>query len=162
MPDDATEESIAKAWDHASSEDPEATVAFFENLRAAHPDDPALTFELAGAYDWAGTEARAIPLYEAALSAGLAHDRDLRARIQYGSSLRNIGRTRDAVSTLQEAVARDPDNAAARCFLALALTDAGECQAAVAGLLDLCVDSVHTPDMDDYGRALRAYADRLR
>jgi len=50
------------------------TVRYFEDLLAAHPDHPVLTYEVAGAYDTAGRESEARAFYEKALGLGLEGD----------------------------------------------------------------------------------------
>ncbi|GAA2752572.1 tetratricopeptide repeat protein [Amnibacterium kyonggiense] len=64
----------------------------FEALQSEHPDEPRLVHEVAGAYDTAGDQERAAPLYERALAAGLAGDVLRRCLEQRGSTLRNLGR----------------------------------------------------------------------
>lgn len=49
-------------------------------------------FELANVLDYLGQEAQAVPLYKEAISLGLSAEYDAYARLQLGSSLRNVGR----------------------------------------------------------------------
>lgn len=155
------EQSIATAWTDADDDHPEATLAFFRQLLSQAPDDPVRGFELASAYDWMGREAEAIPHYEAAIGGGLSGDRERRARIQLGSSLRNVGRPDDAVSTLEQVTRDHPDSAFAECLLALSLADAGRPREAVARLIDLVARTAVDDDADVYRAALQRYAKTL-
>lgn len=152
---------VSDAWASADPDDPDAMVTFFRDLLAQDPTDPARQFELANAYDGAGREAEAIPLYESAIQAGVAGDRERRARVQLGSSLRNVGRADEAVSVLDEVVRRYPGSPSAECFLALALADAGRPREAVARLVDLVARTATDDDTVDYRAALQRYARSL-
>ena len=79
------------------------TVAYFEALLASHPDHPVLVYEVAGAYDTAGEEARARELYERALELGLAGEPLRMCLCQYGSTLRWLGRYEQSQAVLDRA-----------------------------------------------------------
>jgi tetratricopeptide (TPR) repeat protein len=149
---------IATAWDAADPDRPEPTVAFFGRLFEAHRDDPRAAFEYASAFDFAGREAEAAPLYERALAGGLETDLERQATIQYASTLRNLGRAGEAVEILRTASRRFPDDAAVTAFLALALSSDGDPLAAVRELLELVLDRVDDPSLRQYARPLRVYA----
>lgn len=152
------DQTVSDAWASADPDDPYATVTFFRDLLAQDPTDPARQFELANAYDGVGREAEAVPHYESAIRGGVAGDRARRARVQLGSSLRNLGRADEAVRVLDEAVRRYPDSPSAECFLALSLADAGRPREAVARLVDLVARSATDDDTVVYKAALRRYA----
>lgn len=126
------------------------------------PDDAVRRFTLADALDGEGREQEAIPLYEKAIEVGLDDALDLRAQVQLGSSLRNIGHTEDAIRVLASAAARYPDSVAARLFLALALADAGRATEAVADLVHLTANGYDSRELDLYREPLHRYADDLR
>ena len=126
---------------------------------AASPDDAEAHYQLGSAHDAAGREAEAVGPYERALELGLTPDRDLATRIQLASTLRNLGRSDEAVTILREALAARPGHRAARMFLALALVDSGEPREAVHELLDLLLTDPGPPEA--YARSLRWYADDL-
>lgn len=149
---------IAAAWEAADADQPEPTVAFFARLFEEHPDDPRAAYEYASAFDFAGREAEAAPLYERALAGGLEPDIERQATIQYASTLRNLDRAAEAVDLLRAAAARYPGDAAVTAFLALALSSAGNHPAAVRELLELVIDRVDDPSLRQYSRSLRAYA----
>lgn len=108
-----------------------------------------------GEHDSAGREDQAIPLYEQALAAGLAGELRARCLLQLGSSLRNIGRTDQAVTLLQDARREFPTFRPLRAFLALALHSAGRDREALRELLETIADE------GDYERSLRGYAAEL-
>lgn len=116
-------------------------------------------FERAGAHDAAGAEAEAEPLYRAALEAGLDEERRPQAVIQLASTLRNLGRSDEAVALLRTEIDREPasplrDEAAA--FLSLALATGGDALgAASVALLTLA------PHLRRYRGAVTRYAEDL-
>lgn len=120
--------------------------------------DPVAAFERGGSWDSTGHPDRAIPLYRAALAAGLGGSRRRRATIQLASSLRNLGEVRESVALLEEELGRGSDDLddAVRVFLALALTDAGREREAVSLLIGAI-----TPRMTRYRRSATAYAEEL-
>lgn len=66
-------------------------IEHFRALAERYPDNPRVRFEYAGAHDFAGQEAEAIPVYREAMCLGLSDDDLPRAYVQLGSSLRNVG-----------------------------------------------------------------------
>lgn len=151
-------EQVRHAWESADPSRPEPTVTTFADLFERHPDDPRAAFEYASAFDFAGREAEAAPLYERALAGGLEPDIERQATIQYASTLRNLGRAGEAVEILRTASRRFPHDAAVTAFLALALSSNGNHPAAVRELLELVLDRVDDPSLRQYARPLRAYA----
>jgi tetratricopeptide (TPR) repeat protein len=153
---------VAEAWERASHDDPEPTVRFFAGLASERPEDPRAVYEHASALDFAGREAEAAPLYEQSLALGLDGEEERRALVQYGSTLRNLGRLDDSVRVLEEARRRFPQDLALPAFLALTLADADRGREAVADLLDLLVDHADSPDLALYAAPLHRYAEELR
>jgi tetratricopeptide (TPR) repeat protein len=142
--------------DHAAEE----FVARLDALVAELPDGSAVgLFERGSAQDSTGHPERAIPLYRAALAAGLDGLRRRRATIQLASSLRSLGDAAEAVVLLTAELdaAHDELDTAVGGFLALALVDIGREREAVA----VCLDALarHLPR---YNRSLARYAARLR
>jgi tetratricopeptide (TPR) repeat protein len=157
----ALRDAVARGWTEARREDPEPTVGYFRELARQYPGDASALFEYAGALDFAGREAEAAPVYEEAFSAGLAGEDLRRGLIQYGSTLRNLGRFDDAVSALRRADEQFPGHDSIAAFLALALTSAGQCHEAVARLIVLALDRIGGEDLEHYEWALRNYAAEL-
>ncbi len=157
----ALSDAIEQGWAAARREDAGATVGYFRDLLRQHPGDARALFEYAGALDYAGREAEAAPVYEQAFSAGLDGDDLRRGLIQYGSTLRNLGRFDEAVSALRRADERFPGHDSVAAFLALALASAGQCHEAVARLIVLALDRIGGEDLEQYEWALRNYAAEL-
>jgi tetratricopeptide (TPR) repeat protein len=126
-------------------------------LAARHPDDVAARLCAAYASDRWGTEEAAIVHYDAAFALGVPADVERGFFVGYGSTLRNVGRTADAIACLRAAIAKYPTYVPLRAFLALALYSAGEHAAAMATMLDALL--VGAPG--DYDRALAYYRDEL-
>ncbi len=146
--------------DLIEAEQYEEAILHFETLATKHPEDPRVLFHLAGAYDAAGHEERAVAPYQEALALGLDDEETLRAQIQLASTLRNLDRFDEAVSILTVLCAENPRHRAGRAFLALALTSSGQPERAVSELLDQLL--ANPGPVEDYARSLRWYTDELR
>lgn len=154
------DQAFDAGWAAADSDSPEPTIAYFRDLLDANPEHARAVFEYASALDFAGREAEAAPVYERAFAAGLDGDLLRQGLIQYGSTLRNLGRNKEAVAALEQAVERFDDDAA-RAFLALALLEDERPRDAVAALLHLTLDRAESASLGQYSRALRYYAGAL-
>ena len=143
--------------DAFDASDPAGTVAGMRKLLAdAEPDAEALVaFELAGVHDSLGLEDEAVPLYRAAIGAGLDDDHAAQARIQFASTLRNLGRLDEALALLVVPTvgALEP---ARRAFLALALHSAGRADEALREAIEGII-----PSLPRYQRSLTGYAAQL-
>jgi Flp pilus assembly protein TadD len=137
-------------------------IAHFRRLVEEFPEEPRAHFALAGAYDYAGREAEAVAPYRRAMALGLGGDDGPRWYVQFGSTLRNVGETQEAVRLLSEGRERFPDDAAIRIFLALALHSAGRDREALVTLLDLLLANREAVDLRGYDRAIGEYAGELR
>lgn len=130
--------------------------AAMEELTAELPDgDPTGVFERAAAWDSTGHSDKAVPLYRAALAAGVPGERRRRSVIQLASSLRNLRRSEESVALLTEERARTSDHLddALVCVLALSLTELGRAREAVS----LTVGAL-APHLPRYQRSMAAYA----
>ncbi len=154
------EEAIAVVYADRDRDDMAPTIAAFEALRAAHPEEARLVYEVAGAYDTAGEESTARPLYEEALDMGLDGDALRRCLIQYGSTLRNLGDLDASLAALDRADRRFPGSASVAAFRALTLLESGRADSAVGTLLRLIADAA-PGDLDRYVAAARGNADFL-
>lgn len=76
--------------------------AFLEVLRD-HPAEPEVLYEVGGAYDTAGQEDVAATYYERALARGLEGETLRRCYLQYGSTLRNLGRIDESLAVFSRA-----------------------------------------------------------
>lgn len=112
--------------------------------------------------DAAGREKQAIPLYRLALARGLA-DEDLHtALIGLGSSLRTVGKTAAAITTLRKARRLFPRDAVVIMFLALAHYDAGQRDLVVRQLGDALLSESPQPRLKNYRRVLARKYHALR
>ncbi|HXT88240.1 MAG TPA: tetratricopeptide repeat protein [Trebonia sp.] len=148
-------EAIRLGYERRDRANMAPTIAYFESLLAEHPDHPVLVYEVAGAYDTAGEEAKARELYERALSLGLEGDVLRRCLCQYGSTLRWLGEYEASLAVLDRARAEFPGSEAVRVFRALTLNDAGRGDEATGELLTVITEH---PEVTDLGR----WADGLR
>ena len=150
---------MAALWTRIDDYEDDEFVALVETLAAElSPDSAVGLFERAGALDSTGHPDRAVPLYRAALGAGLAGQRRRQAVIQMASSLQNLGNAREAVTLLTaeaDAASDDLDGAVAT-FLALALADLGREREALA--VALTALSNYLPR---YNRSAARYAQTL-
>ncbi|MQR02412.1 tetratricopeptide repeat protein [Glaciimonas soli] len=155
----AWEKQIADLWLTIDDVNSEEFINRINNLASELPAGSAIgLFERAAAQDSTGHSDKAVPLYRAALEAGLTGLRRRRATIQMASSLRNLGNAAEAVSLLTAELhaADDELNGAVRAFLALALVDVGREREAV----DISLIAL-TQYLPRYNRSLVRYAQLL-
>jgi tetratricopeptide (TPR) repeat protein len=143
-------------------EDMAPTIDALLPLHDAHPENPRVLYELGGAYDTAGDEATALGFYERAMEYGLTGDVRRRCFLQYGSTLRNLGRVDESRQVFARGRAEFPESVALGAFEALTFHAAGQMSTALAGLLELLADHVDTPELERYDAALRGNARYLR
>ena len=153
------EKRVAAIWGAIDDYEPAVFVDRIRNVVAELPAGAAIgLFELGCAQDSTGHPDLAVPLYRAALSAGLAGIRRRRATIQLASSLRNLGNPKEAMDLLAAEVDAGSDelDGAVRAFLALALADLGREREALTQSLTAL--SRYLPR---YNRSLARYAAEL-
>ncbi|MBM7502904.1 tetratricopeptide repeat protein [Agromyces aurantiacus] len=150
--------AIRLGYEQRDRADMAPTIAYFADLLAAHPDHPVLTYELAGAYDTAGEESQARPLYERALELGLEGDVLRRCLCQYASTLRWLGELDASRAVLDRARAEFPGSDAVRVFSGLTYLDAGESDAAFAELLTVVTDHAEATDLGRWAEGLKGLA----
>ncbi|MBU4464253.1 MAG: tetratricopeptide repeat protein [Actinobacteria bacterium] len=144
-------------WQGADDNDPNRAHRDLDLLLEGRPEGDAVAlFERASLHDYLGEEAAAIPLYRAALDAGLDDPYRTEGLIQLASSLRNTGDASGAIALLRGIPDADPLADAARAFLALALFDDQKPAAALRTALHAL-----TPHLSAYRRSLDAYAHAL-
>jgi tetratricopeptide (TPR) repeat protein len=120
-------------------------------------DEARREYEVGGEHDSAGREEEAIAHYERALELGLDEELMPGLLLQYGSTLRNVGRLDDALAVLSEGAARYPDHAALRIFRAFALASAGRDREALVDVLNLARTRIDAPEIRRYARSLENY-----
>lgn len=152
------EAEVAVVWDDASLSDDER-VERIPGLAPPAPHPSLGLFELGSAFDGAGREAEAEPCYRQAAEAGLAQadpTREAHRRVQHASTLRNLGRSDDAIAMLRGSPDHPEVGTAREAFLALALHSAGRPEEALRVAIEALI-----PTMPRYRRALTAYAAEL-
>lgn len=157
--DPSWEARLDAMWSALERHEPDAFVAQIESLAAELPSGSAIGFfERASAQDSTGHPERAVPLYRAALDAGLRGVRRRRAAIQLASSLRNLGNATQATDLLFTELQEPADelDGAVCAFLALALADLGREREALA--LTLTALAKYLPR---YNRSLARYASAI-
>lgn len=123
-----------------------------------HPDDARVLYEVGGAYDTAGEESTALDFYERAAERGLEGDLRRRCFLQWGSTLRNLGRLDESLALFARARAEFPQSAALAAFEALTLHASGRANAALGSMFAVLADHVDSEDIDRYKAALRGNA----
>ncbi|NUU07929.1 tetratricopeptide repeat protein [Leifsonia sp. C5G2] len=160
--DPALLQRLRELFEARDRDDMQPTIDALREVLAEHPDDPDVLYEVGGAYDTAGEEDTAAGFYERALDAGLSGDTLRRCLLQYGSTLRNLGRFDESLAALDRALEQFPESESVRVWHALSLHAAGRSDAAVAELMEVAVDGIRTPDLQRYQAAVRGNAEYLR
>jgi tetratricopeptide (TPR) repeat protein len=151
------------------TEEPAAVAQGLEVLREraeGNPDDAERWFVYGGALDFSDRPEEAIVAYGRVFDIGVealpANDQP-RIYVQAGSTLRNLGRIREARTLLTEGMRRFPSFRAIPAFLALVEVSDGEERAAVDLLFDaLLLEESGDDSIATYRRALTWYAGNLR
>jgi len=146
-------------WDAFDSTEPGTFIPRMQQLTSERPPGDAIArFELAAAQDSTGHADLAVPLYRAALAAGLTGERRRRATIQLASSLRSIGELDEALATIGPEAARESSDLddAVRAVHALVLSSLGRDREGLSLVLEALAR--HLPryqrSMGNYARAL--------
>lgn len=151
------EASVKDLWAKFDSLGRDEGIAAMRKLADACPaTDGRAAFELAGMYDSMGFEVEAGVEYERALGLGLDDARHAQLAVQYGSTLRNLGRLDDAIAILSAAPSHESTGSAPRVVLALALHSVGRKDEALRVALEAQIDT-----LPRYQRSMRAYAAAL-
>jgi len=157
--DSTWEQRVADLWSAIELHEPDAFVAQMDALTMELPLHSAVgLFERGSAQDSTGHPELAVPLYQAALNAGLTGLRRRRATIQLASSMRNLGNAQEAANLLTAEIHATSDelDGAVHAFLALALADLGQEREALA--ISLTALSRYLPR---YNRSLARYASEI-
>jgi tetratricopeptide (TPR) repeat protein len=158
---DTLEAQLDRIFAARDREDMGPTIDALLPLFDEYPENPRVLYELGGAYDTAGEEATALGFYERSMEKGLAGDIRRRCHLQYGSTLRNLGRIDESLQVFARARTEFPDSVALGAFEALTFHAAGRVDTALANLLELLADHVDAPELDRYKPALRGNAEYL-
>ncbi|MGN7860756.1 tetratricopeptide repeat protein [Microbacterium sp. 22303] len=139
----------------------EPTIAAFLEILEEHPDDPAVLYEVGGAYDTDGQEEVALGYYRRAMGAGLEGRWLRQCYLQYGSTLRNLGRLDESLAAFDEGIALFPESESLGIFRALTLHAMGRPSAALGAVLTVVADRFPTAEVQRYEAALRGNAGYL-
>ncbi len=140
-------------------------LARLEARVAAAPDNVRARFDLSGAYDALGRKAEAAPAYEQVLRLGLdqlPEADQARWHVQYGSTLRLLGRLAESRAVLEGGLMLFPEDGALPVFLAFTELAAGRPDAALAALLGGAAAPDPFGSRAHFRRAIRACADAAR
>jgi tetratricopeptide (TPR) repeat protein len=148
---------VAAVWDEADEIGDNILLKRIDALVAERPsDDPEAAFEAASARDSTGLEAQAAVEYQRALDLGLGEPNLGRTYVQYGSTLRNLGRFDEALALLDRV---DPESEladAAAATRALVLVSMGRpIEGAAVAIAALA------PHLPRYQRSMKNYAAAL-
>jgi len=144
--------SLRRAGKHAEA------CALAVSFVAQSPGDAELQYQAACVHDFLGQEAQAVPFYLAALSGELEAEHLRSAYLGLGSTYRALGQYPEAERTLREGLARFPDAAELKAFLAMALHNLGQSKQAVELLLTVLAQSSSDVHIQDYREAILFYA----
>lgn len=136
----------------------EEACALAISLAALSPEDAELQYEAACVHDFLGREAQAVPFYLAALSGRLTSEQQRSAYLGLGSTYRTLGQYAAAERVLGEGLARFPDAAELKAFLAMVLHNLGRSKQAVELLLVVLAQSSADAHIQDYREAILFYA----
>lgn len=151
------ETAVVDLWERFDALDREGGVRAMRELADDCPAaDGRAAFELAGMYDSMGFEAEAGEAYERALELGLDDARHAQLAVQYGSTLRNLGRLDEAIAVLRAAPTHETTGSAPQIVLALALHSAGRKDEALRVAIEAQLDA-----LPRYQRSMRSYAAAL-
>lgn len=151
------EASVADLWDRFDSFERDDGIAAMRELAEECPAAVGrAAFELAGMFDSMGFEVEAGAGHERALELGLDEARHAQLAVQYGSTLRDIGRIDEAISVLQAALTHESTGFAPRIVLTLALHSAGRKNEALQVAIEAQIES-----LPRYQRSIRNYAAAL-
>ncbi|KRC46970.1 hypothetical protein ASE16_16425 [Leifsonia sp. Root227] len=155
------EQRLRDIFDRRDRQNMQPTIDAFLEVLAENPGNAYVLYDVGGSYDTAGEEETALGYYEQAMDAGLTGDTLRRCLLQYGSTLRNLGRYDESLAALDQALALYPKSESVRMWHALSLHAAGRSDAAVASLMELAVDHIRTEDLLRYEAAIRGNAEYL-
>lgn len=136
----------------------EEACALAVSLAAQFAEDAELQYQAACVHDFLGREAQAVPFYLAAMSGALSTEHLRSAYLGLGSTYRALGQYAAAERTLRDGLARFPDAAELKAFLAMALHNLGRSKEAVELLLTVLAQSSADAHLQGYRDAILYYA----
>ncbi|MEO6772755.1 MAG: tetratricopeptide repeat protein [Kofleriaceae bacterium] len=125
------------------------------------PTDVRAQVVSAYACDRTDREHEAVSYYAAAYRMGIPEDEQAGFLLGYGSTLRNVGRTIEALDVLRKASRLFPNDAAIVAFLAITLHSAQRNEEAMATMIRAALMAARDDGFGRYVRALREYQEEL-
>lgn len=125
------------------------------------PDEADLQYYLASTYDGLGQETAAIPHYQQAIELGLTGIHYEKALVQLGSSLRCVGKYKEAQEIFQKGLQEFPENAALSVFLAITEYNLGQNRQSIQRLLRVLMNEPTNEWIHTYKKALTFYSEHL-
>lgn len=157
-PNSELETAIKIGFDNRDRNNMAPTIEYFHRLLEQHPENPAVLYEVGGSYDTDGQEETAAGYYEQALANGLSGDIRRRCLLQYGSTLRNLGRYQGSLAIFAQGRTEFPDSDSLRVFEALSLHAADQFHKAFGQLLLLVAERLDSPETVRYAAAIEGNA----
>lgn len=134
------------------------TIAAFTSILEEQPDNAEVLYEVGGAYDTDGQEGVAATFYQRAIDAGLGGKWLRQCYLQYGSTLRNLGRFDESLALFDEGIRAFPESESLAIFRSLTLHAMGKPNAAYGAVLEMIADRFRTDEVLRYEAALRGNA----
>lgn len=142
------------------SGDDQGYLAAAQQFARENPNDVSAQIEGAYASDSVGTEEDAIGYYDRAWELGVPAEIEKNFLVGYGSTLRNVGRTRESINLFDLAVERHPEFAPLFVFRALSLHADGQNDLAMSSACNAVLLAA-TGGIDRYQRSITFYAGEL-
>jgi tetratricopeptide (TPR) repeat protein len=124
-----------------------------------HESDAGLQYEAACIHDRLGFGAQAAGFYRLALAGRLDEEQRRGAYIGLGSTLRAQGDAQAALSVLDEGLSVFPDSGVLKVLRSMVLYNLAHFKEAVSALLKVLAEDSPDPELAQYRRALRLYAE---
>lgn len=155
------QERLREIFDARDRANMQPTIDAFLKILVDRPDDPEVLYEVGGSYDTDGQEDVAATYYEQALALGLQGETLRKCYLQYGSTLRNLGRVDESLEIFSNARRKFPRSVSLGVFELLTLHAQGKRDAALAAALILIADHVQTEEVKRYETSIRGNAEYL-
>jgi hypothetical protein len=157
-----TRSTIKAAVRHSLAGQHAFAIACFQAVLSEHSGLTAKDLmEAALAFDRAGQEQKAIPLYIKALSGKLSDNQRVNGYICLASSYRTVGDRAAARHILHKAMGPFPNEAMLSILLAILDHDEGKSASAVSRLLTVCSEHIRGANISSYLQFLRQEARRV-
>jgi tetratricopeptide (TPR) repeat protein len=161
-------QALRSAWDDIRSGNAGrigAGLAALKRWTESSPGDASASLEDAGAFDFLGREKEAAPLYAKVGSLGWQKLPEIERPhffLQYGSTLRNLGRLDEALALLREGVMRFPAESSLRALLGLAEYSRGDHRSAALSFASaLASEAKKSGGLGGFSRAFAEYTPKL-